>query len=56
MKAAILYIYIYMYTYIYIYVYLHTPTSLYNVALLNSVDVVPLMKTTGVVENYGHCT
>ena len=29
--------------------------SLYNVALLMSVDVVPLMKTAGVVENCGHC-
>ena len=32
-----------------------TPTSLYNVALLTSVDVLPLMKTAGVVENSGHC-
>ena len=29
---------------------------LYNVYLLTSVDVVPLMKTAGVVENSGHCT
>ena len=33
---------------IYIYIY-------YNVPLLTSVDVVPLMKTAGVVENSGHC-
>ena len=33
-----------------------THTSLYNVYLLTSVDVVPLMKTAGVVENSGHCT
>ena len=32
-----------------------TLTSLYNVYLLTSVDVVPLMKTAGVVENSGHC-
>ena len=36
----------YVYTYIYI---------TYNVPLLTSVDVVPLMKTAGVVENSGHC-
>ena len=30
--------------------------KLYNVYLLTSVDVVPLMKTAGVVENFGHCT
>ena len=29
--------------------------KLYNVPLLTSVDVVPLMKTAGVVENSGHC-
>ena len=29
---------------------------IYNVYLLTSVDVVPLMKTAGVVENSGHCT
>ena len=28
----------------------------YNVALLTSVDVVPLMKTSGVAEDSGHCT
>ena len=33
-----------------------TLTSLYNVYLLTSVDVVPLIKTAGVVENSGHCT
>ena len=27
----------------------------YNVPLLTSVDVVPLMKTAGVVKNSGHC-
>ena len=32
-----------------------TLTSLYNVYLLTSVDVVPIMKTAGVVENSGHC-
>ena len=32
-----------------------TLTSLYNVPLLTSVDVVPLMKTAGVVENSGQC-
>ena len=32
-----------------------TLTSPYNIYLLTSVDVVPLMKTTGVVENSGHC-
>ena len=63
--------YIYIYIYIYIYTShsnltpltfdLHmgtvaTLTSLYNVYLLTSVDVVPLMKTAGVVENSGHCT
>ena len=32
-----------------------TLTSLYNVHLLTSVDVIPLMKTAGVVENSGHC-
>ena len=32
-----------------------TLTLLYNVYLLTSVDVVPLMKTAGVVENSGHC-
>ena len=32
-----------------------TLTSLYNVHLLTSVDVVPLMKAAGVVENSGHC-
>ena len=30
-----------------------TLTSPYNVPLLTSVDVVPLMKTAGVVENSG---
>ena len=35
-----------LYTYIF---------SLYNVHLLTAVDVVPLMKTAGVVENSGHC-
>ena len=30
-------------------------TSPYNAHLLTSVDVVPLMKTAGVVENSGHC-
>ena len=28
---------------------------LYKVTLLTSVDVVPLMKTAGVVKNSGHC-
>ena len=32
-----------------------TLTSLYNVPLLTSVDVMPLMKTAGVVENSEHC-
>ena len=32
-----------------------TLTSLINVPVLTSVDVVPLMKTAGVVENSGHC-
>ena len=32
-----------------------TLTSPYNVYLLTSVDVVPLMKTAGVIENSGHC-
>ena len=32
-----------------------TLTSLYDVYLLTSVDVVPLMKTARVVENSGHC-
>ena len=40
---------------IYIYIYMASLTSLYNVYLLTSVDVVPLMKTAGVVENSGHC-
>ena len=49
-----------IYLCIYIYIYGHsylvaTLTSLYNVPLLTSVDVVPLMKTAGVVENSGHC-
>ena len=39
-----------MHTCIYIYIY-----SLHNVPLLTSVDVVPLMKTAGVVENSEHC-
>ena len=30
-------------------------TSINDVPLLTSVDVVPLMKTEGVVENCGHC-
>ena len=30
-------------------------TSLNNVPLLTSVEALPLMKTTGVVENSGHC-
>ena len=34
---------------------LATLTSPYNVPLLTSVDVVPLMKTAGVVEISGHC-
>ena len=38
--------------FIYIYIYF---TSLYNVPLLTSVDVVPVKKTAGVVENSGHC-
>ena len=49
MRTAVLYIYIYMGT-------VATLASLYNVYLLTSVDVVPLMKTAGVVENSGHCT
>ena len=32
-----------------------TLTSHYNVPLLTLVDVVPLMKTAGVVKNSGHC-
>ena len=32
-----------------------TNFKLYNVHLLTSVDVVPLMKTAGVDENSGHC-
>ena len=32
-----------------------TLTSLYNDYLLTSLDVVPLMKTAGVVDNSGHC-
>ena len=32
-----------------------TLTSLYNVPLLTSIDVVSLMKTAGVVENSWHC-
>ena len=32
-----------------------TLASLYKVPLLTSVDVVPLMKTAGVVKNSGHC-
>ena len=35
-----------------IYIYIR---NIYNVPLLTSVDVVPLMKTAGVVENSGHC-
>ena len=34
---------------IYIYIYIY-------IVLLLIVDVVPLMKTAGVVENSGHCT
>ena len=33
-----------------------TITSPNNVYLMTSLDVVPLMKTAGVVENSGHCT
>ena len=36
--------------YIYIYIYIHN-----NVHLLTYVDVTPLMKTAGVIENSGHC-
>ena len=32
-----------------------TLTSLNNVPLLTSVDLLPLMKTAGVVTNSGHC-
>ena len=32
-----------------------TLTSFYKVPLLTSVDVVPLLKTAGEVENSGHC-
>ena len=32
-----------------------TLTSLYNVPLFTSVDVMALMKTTGVVKNSGNC-
>ena len=55
------YVYVCMYVFcIYIYITpltldLATLTSLYNVYLLTSVDVVPLMKTAGVVKNSGHC-
>ena len=39
----------------YMYIYTIRITYLYNVPLLTLADVVPLMKTAGVVENSGHC-
>ena len=43
------YIYIYMYNFIF-YIHIYVCIYIHNVPLLTSVDIVPLMKTAGVVE------
>ena len=47
-RPVSIYLCIYLYTYVCMYIYVYIP-------LLTSIDVAPLMKTTGVVENSGHC-
>ena len=47
--------YIYIHIYVHIYVHIYILVYIYIYIYIYIVDVVPLMKTAGVVENSGHC-